>query len=76
MRAYGLPVRYLLRFLSYLIAAFQMLEPALGNVALAMLHTPQPPSLEAVLTILANDLVSHQHGAFTIVLHWQALRSV
>ena len=34
MRAYGLPVRYLLRFLSYLIAAFQMLEPALGNVAL------------------------------------------
>ena len=68
MRAYGLPVRYLLRFLSYLIAAFQMLEPTLGNVALAMLHTPQPLSLEAVLTILANDLVSHQRGAFTIVL--------
>ena len=33
MRAYGLPVRYLLRFLSYLIAAFQMLEPTLGDVA-------------------------------------------
>ena len=38
MRAYGLPVRYLLRILSYLIAAFQMLEPTLGDVALAMLR--------------------------------------
>ncbi len=42
------------RFLSYLIAALQTLDPHIGTIALALLHTPP----EAMLAMVANDLVS------------------
>ena len=62
----GMPVAWLsleaedndpTRFLSYLIAALQTLDAQIGTTALAMLHTPQPPSPETVLAVLTNDLV-------------------
>ena len=37
------------RFLSYLIAALQRLDPGIGTTALSLLHTPQPVPLETVL---------------------------
>ena len=56
------------RFLAYLIAALQTLDPHIGTTALALLHTPQPPLPEPVLAELANELVSREGGDFVLVL--------
>ena len=56
------------RFLSYLIAALQTLDAHIGTTALAMLRTPQPPSPEAVLAVLTNDLVDRGGGDLALVL--------
>ena len=73
----GMPVAWLsleaedndpTRFLSYLIAALQTLDAQLGTTALALLRTPQPPSPEAVLAVLTNDLVERGGDDFDLVL--------
>ncbi len=73
----GLPVAWLsvdaedndpTRFLTYLIAALQRLYAQLGTTALALLHTPQPPTPEAVLAVLTNDLVERGGGEVALVL--------
>src|SRR5437588_12058355 len=75
----GMPVAWLsleagdnelVRFLSYLIAALQTLDPHLGAVALALLQMPPPASAETVLTLLTNDVGSHGRdgGDFVLVL--------
>src|SRR6266851_6650318 len=56
------------RFLSYVIAALQTLDPSIGGPALALLHTPQPAPLETVLVLLTNDLVSRRAADFALVL--------
>ncbi|MBV9229012.1 MAG: helix-turn-helix domain-containing protein [Chloroflexi bacterium] len=56
------------RFLSYLIAALQTLDPGIGTTALASLHSPQPAPVEAVLTVLTNELVSHQGEDMVLAL--------
>jgi LuxR family maltose regulon positive regulatory protein len=56
------------RFLSYLIAALQTLDAQVGMIALALLRTPQPPSPEAVLAVLTNDLVERGGGDVVLVL--------
>src|SRR2546421_4127569 len=74
----GMPVAWLslepgdnelVRFLSYLIAALQTLDPHLGAVALALLQMPHPAT-ETVLTLLTNDVGSYgREGAdFALVL--------
>jgi LuxR family maltose regulon positive regulatory protein len=73
----GLPVAWLsleaedndpTRFLSYLIAALQTLDAQIGTTALVLLRTPQPPSPEAVLAMLTNDLVDRDGGDVALVL--------
>src|SRR5438552_15626537 len=75
----GMPVAWLslepgdnepVRFLSYLIAALQTLDPHLGAVALTLLQMPQPAAAETVLTLLTNDVASHGRdgGDFVLVL--------
>lgn len=46
------------RFMEYLVAALQTVEPAIGDGALALLHTspPQSPQTESILTALLNDV--------------------
>ena len=58
------------RFLSYLIAALQTLDPQLGAEVLTLLQMPQPAAAETVLTLLTNDVGSHGHdrGDFVLVL--------
>jgi LuxR family maltose regulon positive regulatory protein len=46
------------RFFTYLIAALQQVDPAIGQSAQAMLQTPQPPLPEALLTALINDVAA------------------
>ena len=44
------------RFLRYLAAALQAVDPTIGDQAAQLLTAPQPPQPEAVLTSLINDL--------------------
>ncbi|MFN2234801.1 MAG: LuxR C-terminal-related transcriptional regulator [Anaerolineales bacterium] len=44
------------RFLSYLIAALQNVHSSIDQTALALLHTPQTPSIKGALTVLLNQL--------------------
>ncbi|MBN1260539.1 MAG: LuxR family transcriptional regulator, partial [Anaerolineae bacterium] len=46
------------RFLTYLIAALQTIAPAMGARALAVLHSPQPPPTESILTALLNEMMT------------------
>jgi LuxR family maltose regulon positive regulatory protein len=46
------------RFLSYLIASLQKVAPGIGQAAQSLLHSPQLPPVESVLTALINDLCS------------------
>ncbi len=57
------------RFWTYFISALQMLRTDLGQGALAMLRArhPQPPFVEAVVTVLINEMAAFPDN-FTLVL--------
>lgn len=46
------------RFLSYLIAALQGIAPGIGPELSGILHSPQPPPAEMVLTTLLNEMTA------------------
>jgi len=46
------------RFLAYLIAALQTILPGIGIGELDALHSPQPPSIESILTALLNQIAA------------------
>jgi LuxR family transcriptional regulator, maltose regulon positive regulatory protein len=56
------------RFLSYVIAALQTFDPGLGTTARALLYAPQPAPVEAVLTVLTNELLSRAGEDVALVL--------
>ena len=43
-------------FWSYFIRALQKVQSEVGESALSLLHSPQPPSIESVLTTLINEI--------------------
>ncbi len=47
-----------LRFLSYLVAALQTINPGIGRGLLAVLQSSEPPGAEAVLTNLLNEITT------------------
>jgi LuxR family maltose regulon positive regulatory protein len=55
------------RFIAYLVAALQTIQSEIEAGWLAALQSPQPPSIESVLTILLNE-VSLIPGNFVLVL--------
>lgn len=48
----------LARFLTYLVAALQTVAAHVGNEVLSVLHSPQPPPTEAILTALVNEITT------------------
>src|SRR5437667_11647171 len=46
------------RFLTYLVAALQTIAPTIGEGVLGVLHSPQPPPPEAILTALLNEMTT------------------
>jgi len=46
------------RFLAYLVAALQTVKVDIGAGLVAALHSPKPPSMEAVLTALINEITA------------------
>ncbi len=57
-----------IRFLTYLIAALQTLDPQIGARALARLRLPQPAEPGTALALLANDLLAWPGEDFALVL--------
>lgn len=55
------------RFLSYFIAALQTITVNVGERVLSALRSPQPPSLEPILTALLNEMATLQEH-FILVL--------
>jgi LuxR family maltose regulon positive regulatory protein len=55
------------RFWTYIIASLQGLRPDLGNEALALLQSPQPPKITSILTTLINEIATFP-DSFAIVL--------
>src|SRR5436190_17543914 len=45
-------------FLTYLVAALQTIAPTIGEGALGVLQSPQPPPSEAILTALLNEITT------------------
>lgn len=56
-----------LRFLVYLIGALQTVHAGLGEAVLSALRGPEPPTAEAIIGGLVNDLSALPHG-LTLVL--------
>ncbi len=46
------------QFLNYLLAALQRIIPDIGETALTLLNSPQPPPMEAVLTPIVNEIAT------------------
>ena len=46
------------RFLTYLVAALQTIAPNIGQGVLSVLQSPQPPSTEAILIALLNEITT------------------
>ena len=46
------------RFLTYLVAALQTIAPKIGEGVLGVLQSPQPPSIESILTALLNEITT------------------
>lgn len=57
----------LTRFLSYFIAALQLLRTDFGQATLAMLQAPQPPPVESLMTALVNEIIQ-MWNEFVLVL--------
>ena len=55
------------RFLTYLVAALQTIEPNIGKGVLAILQSSQPPPAESILTTLLNDITTISNN-FILVL--------
>ena len=54
-------------FWAYFIAALQTVQSGVGESALSLLHTPQPPPIESVLTTLINEINAIQDD-FALIL--------
>ena len=55
------------RFLSYLVAALKTVDVGIGADVLALLRSPQPPSMEAIAGVVVNDLAAFP-GEISLVL--------
>jgi LuxR family transcriptional regulator, maltose regulon positive regulatory protein len=56
-----------IRFWVYVVAALQKLRANLGESALALLQSPQPPSITSILSTLINEIAAFSEN-FSIVL--------
>lgn len=55
------------RFLTYLVAALQTVAADVGEAALDMLQSPQPPPIESMLTALLNEIATLPQGVVLVL---------
>ncbi|MGE5221366.1 MAG: LuxR C-terminal-related transcriptional regulator, partial [Omnitrophica WOR_2 bacterium] len=63
------------RFLQYLVAALQVVDPAIGNEAAQLLATAQPAPTETILTSLINDLDAANREIALVLDDYQSISS-
>jgi len=61
------------RFLAYLVAALQTIVAQLGEGVLVVLHSPQPPPIELMLTALLNELTTIPDDFILVLDDYHAL---
>ncbi len=64
------------RFLSYFIAALQAIKGDIGETALAVLQSPQPPQIEPLLKGLINEIADFADGPPTVLQQGSPLPSI
>lgn len=63
------------RFWTLIVSALHTCVPAVGEVALRMLHSPQPPLLSTMLTTLLNELTDLDHAIVLILDDYQVIEN-
>lgn len=63
------------RFLAYLVATLRRADPRVGGAALSALRSPQPPPVEAVLTILINDAAEAERDSVLVLDDYHVVES-
>ena len=63
------------RFLSYVLAALQTLQPDLGHTIVAALQSPQPPPVEALLADLLNAVAALSERLILILDDYHVIES-
>jgi LuxR family maltose regulon positive regulatory protein len=64
------------RFFTYLLAALQRVDPNIGQAALIMQQSPQPPPPEALATSLINDVASTPQPFILVLDDYQLIQSL
>lgn len=62
-------------FWTYVCSALRTIDSSLGKTALSMLASPQPPSFEALLTPLLNDLTRLRKSSVLVLEDYHAIKS-
>ncbi len=62
-------------FLTYLVAALRTVAPGIAEAVPALLQSSQPPPLESLVTILANDLASFPEDFILVLDDYHVLDS-
>ncbi|HEY3340963.1 MAG TPA: LuxR family transcriptional regulator, partial [Anaerolineae bacterium] len=63
------------RFWLYMLAALQTVEPEIGFTCQAMLQSPHPPPLEAMVTALVNELAKLHQPLIMVLDDYHAIKS-
>ncbi len=63
------------RFLTYLVAALQTIAANIGKGMLDLLHAPQPPSIELILTTLLNEITTVPDNFVLVLDDYQVIDS-
>ncbi len=64
------------RFLSYLIAALQAVDPTIGQTAQAMLRSPQPPPPEPLVTSLINEIAASPRSVVLVLDDYHLIKAL
>jgi len=63
------------RFLTYLISALQIISKNIGKSVLASLQTPQPASVDSILTSIINEILSFNKNFIFVIDDYHVIDS-
>jgi LuxR family maltose regulon positive regulatory protein len=63
------------RFLAYLVAALQTIAPTVGAEMVALLQSPQPPPIDALLPLLLNQIATLPQPAILVLDDYHVLEA-
>ena len=63
------------RFLSYFLAALQMIAPTIGEELVAVLEAPQPPPIDSLIPMLLNQIATLPQPALLVLDDYHVLHA-